>query len=988
MIALIAVHATAVFVRAEPQLVNVTVTIIRFIQVDDPDPAPFQGDGDYYAKVRIGSFPEQSTPDVESADFSPYWTFTRQVDQSLGTIPIVIRIYDSDGWPFEPDDIIDLNPIDAVQELVLSFNLVLGTWTGDVPGPNVGFNQGDGDREHYGWTEGGEIGKILFDIALSSNGDIDGDGIPDGVERFGVRDENGNLVADMAALGADPCRKTIAVEIDYMILDLNNDGDTNDPGEHSHQPQAAAIAQAINAFATAPDTSVLPSPYAGFPSGKGVNLIVDVDDAIPEVNPLALDGGFALIKSFHFEAGRRPYFHYNLWTHLQPGGTWSGVAEVSGNDFIVSLGGFTNQVGSLAEQTGTFIHELGHNLGLGHGGGDGVNHKPNYLSVMSYNYQMSGVLIQAVDTTGDGIPDPTVDLNGDGINDVSSVWDYSRSALPNLVETALNENAGISDGTNFTLWRTLAFNRRAGQGNGPLDWTGNDFDANGTPDDDVGVSVDLNGDGVCVTAGPNGIRNTAPAGGDVVVGTQIHTGPDRTCDTTATPDDEQIQPVGWIQPSTLTGFNDWPAIQYVLRDTAYYSDGAGHGTLPVEITYEEAMLIQQFWLDFFSPDLSVGKVVDLADAIPGDTLTYTVTVENIGTGTATAIELTDTFPDGTTETRMLDDLGPGDSTTETFSYVVPFPIADLTVLTNTATVKGEDLQGLPDEDPSNNVATASTVVHTPVLDLSKTATPLVNAGEMITHTITYENTGSGDAEGVVITDTLPKNVYYSLALDQGAGPAPDLVTVNVDGTTTLTWLIGSLPSGSGVMTIEYTARPTLLLFAGESVTNDATLDFTDANGNDYPELTTSATTDIASVPPGQDPKSLGFMRNHEEFWTEEILATIQATDDRFDGADGTVPNGQLSASETKAILAPAGNQPKVLTMQLLTTYFNLATRQINADTLIDSSMANQLGLANVRDAVEYAMNTLKLPVNKFTRTRYSNITLVLDQINNNISEIY
>ena len=32
------------------------------------------------------------------------------------------------------------------------------------------------------------------------------------------------------------------------------------------------------------------------------------------------------------------------------------------------------------------MHELGHTLGLQHGGADDVNLKPNYLSVMSYAF--------------------------------------------------------------------------------------------------------------------------------------------------------------------------------------------------------------------------------------------------------------------------------------------------------------------------------------------------------------------------------------------------------------------------------------------------------------------------------------------------------------------------------------------------------------------------------------------------------------------------
>ena len=35
-----------------------------------------------------------------------------------------------------------------------------------------------------------------------------------------------------------------------------------------------------------------------------------------------------------------------------------------------------------------FVHELGHNLALSHGGWDEINYKPNYLSVMNYCYQL------------------------------------------------------------------------------------------------------------------------------------------------------------------------------------------------------------------------------------------------------------------------------------------------------------------------------------------------------------------------------------------------------------------------------------------------------------------------------------------------------------------------------------------------------------------------------------------------------------------------
>ena len=64
---------------------------------------------------------------------------------------------------------------------------------------------------------------------------------------------------------------------------------------------------------------------------------------------------------------------------------------------MVAMGGWTppnpviaadpGGVGSRSEQAGTFMHELGHNLGLRHGGGDNTNCKPHHLSVMNYAYQ-------------------------------------------------------------------------------------------------------------------------------------------------------------------------------------------------------------------------------------------------------------------------------------------------------------------------------------------------------------------------------------------------------------------------------------------------------------------------------------------------------------------------------------------------------------------------------------------------------------------------
>lgn len=93
-------------------------------------------------------------------------------------------------------------------------------------------------------------------------------------------------------------------------------------------------------------------------------------------------------NAFNCLTAKRQVFHYGMFVnYLISGSDASGWAEVFGNDFVISLGGFTNGVGSLDEQEGTLMHELGHNLGLNHGGVNDLNNcKPNYLSVMNYVY--------------------------------------------------------------------------------------------------------------------------------------------------------------------------------------------------------------------------------------------------------------------------------------------------------------------------------------------------------------------------------------------------------------------------------------------------------------------------------------------------------------------------------------------------------------------------------------------------------------------------
>jgi hypothetical protein len=120
-------------------------------------------------------------------------------------------------------------------------------------------------------------------------------------------------------------------------------------------------------------------------------------------------------------------------------------------DFIVSLGDFTlnsdidppHRTGNADEQEGTLMHEFGHNLGLGHGGIDDINCKPNYVSVMNYVRQFSSLF------------DTNRELN------------YSPIALDPLDESNLNELKGVTPLINSSIIYT---GKNHNPPNAPIDW--------------------------------------------------------------------------------------------------------------------------------------------------------------------------------------------------------------------------------------------------------------------------------------------------------------------------------------------------------------------------------------------------------------------------------------------------------------------------------------------------------------------------------------
>lgn len=400
-----------------------------------------------------------------------------------------------------------INGTGTVAFLAFLDNQAVGIYTGPNPTANKVIQTGDaldgstvtgllGGFDHRGLNDAGQVAFLatLADgrtvVYRASPTDSDGDGLPDDWELHGYQvTVNGKTIfVDLHEMGANPYHKDIFIESDYMI-----DPSTFLHVGHSHQLKQAAIDIVVSAFANAP---------VGNPDGStGIALHVDngpasvmnpvtgerwgqrsQSNSLTESEFVESNGSFDWTAfdtykngargsenddgtATNLSAARARAFHYVISAHdiKIPGRfTRSGQDEftsgisrgLGASDFIVALAEWNNG-GTVEQQAGTFMHELGHNLGLSHGGGADLatNNKPNYLSVMNYLFQMRGLRINGKD----------------------SHFDYSRFELPSLDENSLSEPSGLGNttpagyGTRYYVGDNV---RIVDYANDSIDWNG------------------------------------------------------------------------------------------------------------------------------------------------------------------------------------------------------------------------------------------------------------------------------------------------------------------------------------------------------------------------------------------------------------------------------------------------------------------------------------------------------------------------------------
>jgi hypothetical protein len=255
---------------------------------------------------------------------------------------------------------------------------------------------------YMGLYPGSGTKNVHLTRAQHAGADTDTDNVPDGLEVLlgsspGTRDTDGDKIDDATEIwgnaGVSPTEfgsvivKDVYVEIDYM--------------QHAN-PELNRIPYAN-----------LPNDVASTFAAENTNAWVFIDQAVPWHEVVCVgtcppgigDGhSFDSYYNSYFLSGApaaRWFFHYALYSYRstdsgsQAPTCDSGIAEVAGQGVIVSMGCTALPDFTDLKSRSVFMHELGHNLSLGHNGNDDSSpanaNSTIHGSVMNYRYRHTGI---------------------------------------------------------------------------------------------------------------------------------------------------------------------------------------------------------------------------------------------------------------------------------------------------------------------------------------------------------------------------------------------------------------------------------------------------------------------------------------------------------------------------------------------------------------------------------------------------------------------
>lgn len=262
--------------------------------------------------------------------------------------------------------------------------------------------------------------RVICDTPLA---DTDGDGIPDEWEENGLDiDRDGIIDLDLKAIGAEVGHKDIFVEVDIMEgLKTNIDQESFDIVAEQFKKHGFYLH--IDAGADSVDY-VTGNKWGNLSESNSIPF----ETRTVLYTSTTLDGKttydyskWDVLSEANISYARRAVFRHCMYINSFDTRETSGTSRgIPGQGFVLTTAGFgrAEEDDPIKAMAGTFMHELGHTLGLTHGGTDSTKYKPNHLSVMNYLYQFSGIY---------------------GTNEIN----YSEYNLPGMDANNVNEKNGI-----------------------------------------------------------------------------------------------------------------------------------------------------------------------------------------------------------------------------------------------------------------------------------------------------------------------------------------------------------------------------------------------------------------------------------------------------------------------------------------------------------------------------------------------------------------
>jgi uncharacterized repeat protein (TIGR01451 family) len=380
-------------------------------------------------------------------------------------------------------------------------------------------------------------------------------------------------------------------------------------------------------------------------------------------------------------------------------------------------------------------------------------------------------------------------------------------------------------------------------------------------------------------------------------------------------------------------------------------------------------------------DVSVTKTDGLTSVSPGQDVTYTVTVTNVGGLAVTGATLTDNFPaalTGVTWTSTASggatgndangsgsisdtlNLPVGASVTYTITGTVGATTA--TTITNTATVTATG-----DADTTNNTATDVNTLANKTVDLAITKTDnskFAIRGQPTTYTITVTNVGTTPAFGVQVQDVWSSEFAGASWTSTAAGGATgNAASGSGDITETL-----DLPAGASVT---YTAVANVANSARGGLTNTVTVTPAAGATDSNPANNTASDRDTVlpkAVPAFFNQFTVGAdqgANGHVKVFAPD--GTMRMSFIAFEGFNGgvRVASGDVNADGINDIIVGAGlgagnGHIKVFdgsTGQLLFSFFSfqnflggvdVAVGDVNGDGSGDLIVGSGLGAGHIK----------------------------------------